>query len=108
MELCDIYFGFWEGMKKISVRVCLNEYTWLEICEKEKWIVQEKTKWKKKLKKNGLEKKKKKKFEERKEVEVQFELYCVKLVELVLFEKKNCAPLVFRNYFVPYIYFLHS
>ena len=23
---------------------CLNEYTWLEICEKEKWIVQKKTK----------------------------------------------------------------
>ena len=48
--------------------------------------------------KNGLEKK----------IEVQFELYCVKLVELMLFEKKNCAPLVFRDYFVPYISFLHS
>ena len=35
---------------------------------------------------------------------MQFELYCEKLVELMLFEKKNCAPLVFRNYFVPYIY----
>ena len=53
-------------------------------------------------------KKKKKMKKERKEVEVQFKLYCVKLVELVLFEKKNCAPLVFRNYFVPYISFLHS
>ena len=31
---------FWEGIKEISVGVCLNEYTWLEICEKEKWIVQ--------------------------------------------------------------------
>ena len=50
---------------------------------------------------------KRKKNEERKVV-VQFEFYCVKLVELVLFEKKNCAPLVFRNYFVPYISFLHS
>ena len=108
MKLCDIYCGFWEGMKEISVGVCLNEYTWLEICEKEKWIVQEKTKWEKKLKKNGLEQKQKEKNEERKEVEVQFELYCVKLVELVLFEKKNYAPLVFRNYFVPYISFLHS
>ena len=44
--------------------------------------------------KKNLEKKyswtkaKRKKFEERKEIEVQFELYCVKLVELVLFEKK--------------------
>ena len=58
-----------------------------------------KTKWKKNLKKNGLEQKQKEKKwnEERKEVEVQFELYCVKLVELILFEKKNCAPLVFRN-----------
>ena len=63
---------------------------------------------KKNWKKNGLEQKQKEKNEERKEVEVQFELYCVKLVELVLFEKKNCAPLVFRNYFVPYISFLHS
>ena len=97
-------------MKEVSVRVCLNENTWLEIFGKEKWIVQEKTKRKKKLKKNGLEQKKKEKKmkKERKEVEVQFKLYCVKLVELVLFEKKNCAPLVFRNYFVPYISFLHS
>ena len=63
---------------------------------------------KKNLKKNMvLNKSKKKKNEERKEVEVQFELYCVKLVELMLIEKKNCAPLVFRNYFVPYISFLH-
>ena len=110
MELCDIYCGFWEGMKEISVGVCLNEYTWLEICEKEKWIVQEKTKENFFLKKKVLNKSKKKKKmkKERKEVEVQFELYCVKLVELVLFEKKNCAPLVFRNYFVPYISFLHS
>ena len=43
-----------------------------------------KTKWKK----NGLEQKQKEKNEERKEV-VQFEFYCVKLVELVLFEKKK-------------------
>ena len=40
MELCDIYCGFWEGIKEISVGVCLNEYTLLEIWEKEKWIVQ--------------------------------------------------------------------
>ena len=68
-----------------------------------------KTKWKKKLKKNGLEQKKKEKnLKKEKKVEVQFELYCVKLVELVLFEKKNCAPLVFRNYIVPYIYIFSS
>ena len=78
---------------------------------KKKWIIQkDQVKRKKNFeKKNGLEQKQKeKKFEERKEVEVQFELYCVKLVELVLFEKKNCAPLVFRKYIVPYISFLHS
>ena len=96
MELCDIYCGFGERMKEISVGVCLNEYTWLEICEKEKWIVQ---KDQVKRKKNGLEKKK------RKEVEMQFELCCVKLVELMIFKKKNYTPLIFRNYFVPYIYF---
>ena len=44
----------------------------------------------------------------KKEVEVQFELHYVKLVELMLFEKKNCAPLVFRNYFVLHISFLHN
>ena len=74
--------------------------------KKEKWIVQ-KDQVKKKLKKKivlNKSKKKKKWNEERKEVEVQVEFYCVKLVELVLFEKKNCAPLVFRNYIVPYIY----
>ena len=66
-------------------------------------------------KKNGLEqkqkkrkKKMKKKAKERKELEVKFEHYSVKLVELMLLEKKNCAPLVFKNYFVPYISFLHS
>ena len=77
-------------MKEISVGVCLNDYTWLEIW-KIKWIVQKRPSEKKKKfeKKNGLEQKQKeKKIEERKEVEVQFELYCVKLVELVLFEKK--------------------
>ena len=109
MELYNIYYGFWEGMKEISVGVCLNKYTWLEIWEKKKKSgLFKKTKRKKNLKKNGLEQKQKeKKFEERKEVVVQFELYYVKLVELVLFEK-NCAPLVFRNYIVPYISFLHS
>ena len=40
MELCNIYCGFWEGMKEISVGVYLNDYIWLEIYGKEKWIVQ--------------------------------------------------------------------
>ena len=38
-------------------------------------------------KKNGLEKKMEKK-RRKKKLEVQFKLYCVKLVELILFEKK--------------------
>ena len=52
-----------------------------------------KTKWKKKKKKNGLEQKQKKKNKrkERKEVEVQFELYYVKLVELMICEEKLCS-----------------
>ena len=55
MELCYIYYGFWEEMKEISVGVCLNEYTWLEIWEKKSGLFK-KTKWKK----NGLEQKQKK------------------------------------------------
>ena len=56
MELCDIYCGFWEEMKEINVGVCLNEYTWLKICEKEKWNVQkDQVKNKKKMKKKGEE-----------------------------------------------------
>ena len=63
-----------------------------------------KTKWKrKKRKEKGLEQKEKK--WKKNKIEVQFELYYVKLVELILFEKKNCAPLVFRNYFVLYYLF---
>ena len=74
--------------------------------EKKKWIVQkDQVKKKKKEKKRVLNKRKRKK---EKKIEVQFELYYVKLVELVLFEKKNCAPLVFRNYIVPYIYIFSS
>ena len=89
MELYNIYCGFWEGMKEISVGVCLNDYTWLEIW-KIKWIVQ-KDQVKKKFEKkwSWTKAKRKKKFEERKEVEVQFELYCVKLVELMIFERKK-------------------
>ena len=55
MELYNIYCGFWEGMKKKSVGVCLNDYTWLEIWEK-KMDCSRKDQVKKKLKK--MEKKK--------------------------------------------------
>ena len=65
--------------------MCLNEHTWLEIWEKKRKVDCSK---RPSEKKNGLEQKQKEKNEERKKVEVQFELYCVKLVELmVLFEK---------------------
>ena len=73
-------------MKEISVEVCLNDYTWLEICEKKMDCLKRPSK--KKLKKNGLEQKQKKKNREKKEVEVQFELYFVKFVEFMIFEKK--------------------
>ena len=92
MELYDIYCDFWEGIKEISVGVCLNEYTWLEICEKKKSGLFKKREVKKKVKKKkiGLEQKKKnEKKKNRKEEEVQFELYCEKLVELMLLENKN-------------------
>ena len=92
---------------------CRGVPKWLYIVgnlKKKKWIVQKDQVKKKFWKKNGLEQKQKEKKwnEERKEVEMEFELYCVKLVELVLFEKKNCAPLVFRNNLcLIYISFLH-
>ena len=57
-------------------------------CSKRPSGKKEKEIWKKNM---VLNKSKKKKNEERKEVVVQFEFYCVKLVELVLFEKKMCS-----------------
>ena len=100
MELYNIYCDFFfEGMKEISVGVCLNDYTWLEIW-KIKWIVQKKKDQvkRKKFEKNGLEQKQKeKKNEERKEVEVQFELYWKVSGIDDIWKEKNCAPLVFRN-----------
>ena len=62
MELCNIYCGFWERMKEISVGLCINEYTWLKIWEKKKKKKSglfKKTKWKRKKKEKGLEQKKK-------------------------------------------------
>ena len=107
----NIYCGFFGRNEKNK---CGGVPKWLYMVGnlKKKSGLFKKTKWKKNFeKKNGLEQKQKEKKwnEERKEVEVQFELYCVKLVELVLFEKKNCAPLVFRNNLcLIYISFLHS
>ena len=57
---------------------------------KKKWIVQkDQVKKKKKRKENGLEQKKKKIERKEKKVKVQFEIYYVKLVEWMLFEKKK-------------------
>ena len=85
-------------MKEISVG---GVPKWIYIVgnlKKRKSGLFKKTKWKRKRKKNGLEQKQKKKkwWKRKKELEVQFEHYCVKLVELMLL-KKNCAPLIFRN-----------
>ena len=61
----------------------------MEIWKKKKVDCSKRSSEKKKFeKKYGLEQKQKeKKNEERKEVVVQFEFYCVKLVYLMLFEK---------------------
>ena len=75
MELWDIYCGFWEGMKEISVGVCLNEYKWLEICEKKKLIVQKDQKWKKK-KKRSWTKAKEKNWKEKKSKSAIWALLC--------------------------------
>ena len=62
VALYNIYCGFGEGMKEISVGVCLNDYTWLEIWEKKKiWYCSKRPSEKKKLKKYGLEQKQKEK-----------------------------------------------
>ena len=70
-----------------------------------------KTKWKEKKiwKKNGLEQKQKEKKNWRKKRSGSAIWALLwKIVELMLLENKNCAPLVFRNYIVLYISFLHS
>ena len=94
MELCDIYCDFWERMKEISVGVCLNNYTWLEIWEKEKWIVQ-----KDQVKKNGLEQKQKKKMEKkrRRSRNAIWVVLCKVSGIDDMWKEKNCAPLVYRN-----------
>ena len=58
-------------------------------------------------KKNGLEqKKKKKKWKKKRGKSAIWALLCkVSGIGIIW---KNCAPLVFRNYFVLYISFLHS
>ena len=91
MELYNIYCGFWEGMKEISVE---GVPKWIYIVGnlKKKEIVDcsKRPSEKEKEKKNGREQKqKKKKWWKRKKIEVQFELYYVKLVELMIFEKKK-------------------
>ena len=68
MELTIFIVVFLEGMKKISMGVCLNDYTWLEIWEKERWNIQKDQvkKMKKIMMKNGLEKNEKKMKKEKK------------------------------------------
>ena len=104
MELYNIYCGFFlERMKKNK---CGGVPKWLYMVGnlKNKVDCSKRPSEKEKKKRKGSWTKEKKMKKKKEKIEVQFEFYYVKLVELVLFEKKNCAPLVFRNYFVPYIY----
>ena len=84
MELYNIYCGFWEGMKEISVG---GVPKWIYIVgnlkKKEKVDCSKRPSEKEKEKKWSWTKAKEKK------IEVQFELYYVKLVELMIFEKKK-------------------
>ena len=91
MELYNIYCGFWEGMKEISVGVCLNDYTWLEIW-KIKWIVKKKKKTKKKnFEKNGLEQKQKeKKWRKKRSSSAIWVLLC-KVSGIGIIWKKLCS-----------------
>ena len=94
MELYSIYCGFWEGMKEISVGVCLNEYTWLEIWGKKNGLLK-KAKWKKMI----LNKSKRKKNDEKekKNRSAIWALLCKVSGIDDIWKVKNCAPLVFRN-----------
>ena len=61
MELYNIYCCFWEGMKEISVGVCLNDYKWLEIWKKNGLFKKRPSEKKNLKKKYGLEQKQKEK-----------------------------------------------
>ena len=65
--------------------MCLNEYTLLEIWKKEKVDCSKRPS----EKKNGLEQKQKKKKWRKKNTGAIWALFCVKLVELMIFEKKK-------------------
>ena len=72
--------------------------------EKKKLIVQkdQEKKWKQKWSWT-----KEKKNEEKESKSAIWALLC-KVSEIDVIWEKNYAPLIFRNYFVPYISFLHS
>ena len=65
MELYNIYCGFWEGMKEISVGGVPKWIYIVRNLKKRKSGLFKKTKWKRKRKKNGLEQKQKKKNDEK-------------------------------------------
>ena len=78
MKLYNIYCGFWEGMKEISVGGVPKWIYMVGNLWKRKVDSSRKDQVKKKIeKKNGLEQKQKKKNGEEKKIEVQFELYFV-------------------------------
>ena len=87
MEQCDIYCGFWEGMKEISVGVCLNDYTWLEIWKKKSGLFKKRPS-EKNLKKNGLEQKQKEKKRNRSAI---WALLCKVSGIDVIWKEKLCS-----------------
>ena len=80
-------------MKEISVGVCLNEYTWLEIWEKkEKWIVQKDQVKKKIEKKYGLEQKQKeKKWRKKRSSSAIWVLLCKVSGIGIIWKEKLCS-----------------
>ena len=65
-------------MKEISVGVCLNEYTWLEICEKKKVDSSRKDQVKKKIeKKMVLNKSKRKKWKKKRKKRIRSAIWAL-------------------------------
>ena len=93
MELCDIYYGFWEGMKEISVGVCLNDYTWLEIWKKKKVDCSERPSEKEKKKRKGswTKEKKMKKKKEKKNRSAIWTLLCKVSGIGIIWKEKLCS-----------------
>ena len=91
MELCDIYCGFWEGMKEISVGVCLNEYTWLKIWKKKCGLFKKRPSEKKIEKKMVLNKSKRKKMKKKTNRSAIWDLLCKVSGIGIIWKEKLCS-----------------